>query len=196
MALTIRFPRLTGKHPWKVTLLRAGCDNCGCCCILFYCLRLFVRQVSARCGRPPEQPIFASTAKIYAAPREVRPGQKLTIRLIANELREAGYSVEAPRKPLKWELQGRRAGHHRASRPAVVPRAGRRGDSCRRGSVDSITTIMTGAIELRTGAAAHHRTQRRSNAPSAGCSPTPRFRRIWCRPCWPSRTGASLSTAA
>ena len=27
-----------------------------------------------------KQPIFANTAKIYAAPREVRPGQKLTVR--------------------------------------------------------------------------------------------------------------------
>jgi penicillin-binding protein 1B len=41
-----------------------------------------------------KQPIFANTAKIYAAPREVRPGQKLTISLIANELREAGYSAD------------------------------------------------------------------------------------------------------
>ncbi|MGD0097935.1 MAG: transglycosylase domain-containing protein [Terracidiphilus sp.] len=41
-----------------------------------------------------KQPIFAETAKIYAAPRQVRPGQKLSIRLIANELAEAGYSAE------------------------------------------------------------------------------------------------------
>jgi penicillin-binding protein 1B len=41
-----------------------------------------------------KQPIFANTAKIYAAPREVRPGQKLSIRLIANEMREAGYSAD------------------------------------------------------------------------------------------------------
>jgi penicillin-binding protein 1B len=41
-----------------------------------------------------KQPIFANTAKIYAAPREVRTGQKLTVRLIANELREAGYSAD------------------------------------------------------------------------------------------------------
>jgi penicillin-binding protein 1B len=37
---------------------------------------------------------FANTAKIYAAPREVRPGQKLSVRLIANEMREAGYSAD------------------------------------------------------------------------------------------------------
>jgi penicillin-binding protein 1B len=41
-----------------------------------------------------KQPIFANTAKIYAAPREVRPGQKLSVRLIADELREAGYTSE------------------------------------------------------------------------------------------------------
>ena len=39
-------------------------------------------------------PMFANTAKIYAAPREVRPGQKLSVHLIANELREAGYTGE------------------------------------------------------------------------------------------------------
>jgi penicillin-binding protein 1B len=41
-----------------------------------------------------KQPIFANTAKIYAAPREVRPGQKLSIHLIANELKEAGYTPD------------------------------------------------------------------------------------------------------
>jgi len=38
------------------------------------------------------QPLFASTAKIYAAPREVRPGQKLTVDALGQELRQAGYS--------------------------------------------------------------------------------------------------------
>ncbi len=41
-----------------------------------------------------KQPLFADTAQIYAAPREVRPGQKLGIQLIANELREAGYTTD------------------------------------------------------------------------------------------------------
>jgi penicillin-binding protein 1B len=41
-----------------------------------------------------KQPIFADTAKIYAAPREVRPGQKLSVHLIASELREAGYTSD------------------------------------------------------------------------------------------------------
>ena len=49
-----------------------------------------------------KQPLFAQTAKIYAAPREVRPGQKLGIELISNELREAGYTGDdaAKKSPL------------------------------------------------------------------------------------------------
>ncbi len=37
-------------------------------------------------------PLFASTAQIYAAPREVRPGQALTAEAIARDLRRAGYN--------------------------------------------------------------------------------------------------------
>jgi penicillin-binding protein 1B len=41
-----------------------------------------------------KQPLFADTAKIFAAPREVRPGQKLSVRVLSNELRAAGYTVD------------------------------------------------------------------------------------------------------
>ncbi|HEX4020659.1 MAG TPA: transglycosylase domain-containing protein [Acidobacteriaceae bacterium] len=37
-------------------------------------------------------PIFAHTAQIYAAPRQVRPDQKYTVQQIANDLRNAGYT--------------------------------------------------------------------------------------------------------
>ena len=37
-------------------------------------------------------PLFASESQIYAAPREVRPGQKLTAAAIANDLRRANYN--------------------------------------------------------------------------------------------------------
>jgi len=37
-------------------------------------------------------PIFANVAQIYAAPREVRLGQRLTVSFIAQELRRAGYN--------------------------------------------------------------------------------------------------------
>jgi penicillin-binding protein 1B len=38
-------------------------------------------------------PIFASVSQIYAAPREVRDGQKLTAASIATDLRRAGYNA-------------------------------------------------------------------------------------------------------
>ena len=38
-------------------------------------------------------PLFASVAQIYAAPEEVRVGQRLTISSIANDLHSAGYNV-------------------------------------------------------------------------------------------------------
>jgi penicillin-binding protein 1B len=37
-------------------------------------------------------PMFANVAQIYAAPREVRTGQKMTTALIAQDLRRAGYN--------------------------------------------------------------------------------------------------------
>src|SRR5271170_5122186 len=37
-------------------------------------------------------PIFASVSQIYAAPKEVRDGQKLSAAAIASELRRAGYN--------------------------------------------------------------------------------------------------------
>ncbi|MGH9617948.1 MAG: penicillin-binding protein 1A, partial [Acidobacteriaceae bacterium] len=38
------------------------------------------------------QPLFANTAKIYAAPAEVRPDQKYSVQQIAQDLEQAGYS--------------------------------------------------------------------------------------------------------
>ena len=40
------------------------------------------------------KPLFESTAQIYAAPREVRVGQRLNAQSLAQELRAAGYSEE------------------------------------------------------------------------------------------------------
>jgi penicillin-binding protein 1B len=41
-----------------------------------------------------KHPLFTETARIYAAPAEVRPGQKLTPTEVSRELQQAGYSVE------------------------------------------------------------------------------------------------------
>ena len=44
-----------------------------------------------------QKPLFEQTAKIYAAPKEVRIGQKLTPQAVAQELRDAGYSGDGDR---------------------------------------------------------------------------------------------------
>jgi penicillin-binding protein 1B len=44
-----------------------------------------------------QKPLFEQTAKIYAAPKEVRIGQKLTPQTVAQELRDAGYSGDSDR---------------------------------------------------------------------------------------------------
>src|ERR1700691_4094576 len=41
-----------------------------------------------------KHPLFTETAKIYAAPPEIRPGQKLTPHEISQELQQAGYSLD------------------------------------------------------------------------------------------------------
>jgi penicillin-binding protein 1B len=109
MALKIRIPGLKGKHPWASLLLRIAL--LAIAAIALVVLSVFGWYYFKYKGIVDErlkQPIFANTAKIYAAPREVRPGQKLTVRLITNELREAGYSTDgaAQISPLGTYSQG------------------------------------------------------------------------------------------
>jgi penicillin-binding protein 1B len=95
MALKIRFLMPTGNHPWASLALRVGLLTFVAADLLFlavfsYFYVVYQHVVDDRL----KQPIFANTAKIFAAPREVRPGQKLTVRLIGEELRQAGYSAD------------------------------------------------------------------------------------------------------
>ena len=95
MALKIRFHMPTGNHPWASLALRVGLLTFVAADLLFlavfgYYYVVYQHVVDDRL----KQPIFANTAKIYAAPREVRPGQKLSIHLLADELHQAGYSVD------------------------------------------------------------------------------------------------------
>jgi penicillin-binding protein 1B len=109
MALKIRFAWPKGAHPKAklallVALLAVGVVAVtGFSIFGFYYVK-YQRIVDDRL----KQPIFANTAKIFAAPREVRPGQKLSVTLIANELREAGYSTDgaSPQSPLGTYAQG------------------------------------------------------------------------------------------
>jgi penicillin-binding protein 1B len=102
MKVKIKLPQKTGHHSVGRILLGAVL---ACFLLLgfigfsvfFYYYFKYQGVVDARL----KEPLFANTAKIYAAPREVRPGQKLTVQLIASELREAGYSSNgAPPAPM------------------------------------------------------------------------------------------------
>src|SRR5580692_8480928 len=95
MALKIRFAKPQGWMAWVALLSIAAALMTvtvvlACFSVFGWYYFKYERIVDDRF----KQPIFANTAKIYAAPREVRPGQKLTVRLIANELHDAGYSTQ------------------------------------------------------------------------------------------------------
>jgi penicillin-binding protein 1B len=95
MALKIRFQMPTGNHPWATLALRIGLLTIAAVTLVFFSIfGYFYIAYRHIVDDRLKQPIFANTAKIYAAPREVRPGQKFTVRLIANELRLAGYSPD------------------------------------------------------------------------------------------------------
>ncbi|WP_263383413.1 PBP1A family penicillin-binding protein [Granulicella arctica] len=58
-------------------------------CIFGYLYHHYENVVDDRLAAGP---MFASVAQIYAAPREVRTGQKMTVALIGQDLRRAGYN--------------------------------------------------------------------------------------------------------
>jgi len=95
MALKIRIPQLSREQSWASRLLRASMLALAASLLLFLVVvGFFYWKYQGIVDQRLKQPIFANTAKIFAAPREMRPGQKLTVSLIANELREAGYSAD------------------------------------------------------------------------------------------------------
>jgi penicillin-binding protein 1B len=95
MALKIRLAKSAGRHPVALLLLRIALLTFAVAVLVAASVfGYFYFKYQGIVDERLKQPIFANTAKIYAAPREVRPGQKLAVRLIANELREAGYSAD------------------------------------------------------------------------------------------------------
>ncbi len=95
MALKIRFQKPAGKHPFLSLLLRVGLAGFLACTLVFIAVFSYFYITYGRIlDERLKSPVFASTAKIYAAPREVRPGQKLSVKLIGEELRQAGYSAD------------------------------------------------------------------------------------------------------
>jgi penicillin-binding protein 1B len=100
MKLKIRFAWPKGKHPKATLALLAALMAFGLVILTgFSVFGYFYFKYQGVVDERLKQPIFANTAKIFAAPREVRPAQKLTVALIANELREAGYTSDGASQP-------------------------------------------------------------------------------------------------
>jgi penicillin-binding protein 1B len=93
MALKIKIARSTGRHPLIKRLLLFG--GAAIALVLLAGFSFFEFTYFKYRGiveQRFQQPVFVDTAKIFATPREVRPEQKLSVNLLANELREAGYT--------------------------------------------------------------------------------------------------------
>lgn len=105
MALKIKLARPASTHflSMRSKALRIGLIGVGALAAVFILVFGFYYIKYGRIvDQRLEQPLFANTAKIFAAPREVRAGQKLTPRDIAQELREGGYSEDGvgPASPM------------------------------------------------------------------------------------------------
>ena len=109
MRIKIRIPRFLGQQPWPTLLLRGALlAVAAVALVVLIVVGWYYIKYQGIVDERLKQPIFANTAKIYAAPREIRPGQKLTVHLISNELREAGYSADGATQisPLGTYSQG------------------------------------------------------------------------------------------
>jgi penicillin-binding protein 1B len=99
MALKIKFRMPVQRTGWASLFLRIGLILIGAVAVVVlsvggYYYFKYQHIVDERL----KQPLFQNTAKIFAEPREVRPGQKLSIRLIAEELRQANYTLAGAQK--------------------------------------------------------------------------------------------------
>jgi penicillin-binding protein 1B len=94
MALKIKFARNAKGISLTRWILLIGGGAVALVALVGFCIFEYTYyQYRGIVDQRFQQPVFVDTAKIFAAPREVRPEQKLTVSLIANELNEAGYTV-------------------------------------------------------------------------------------------------------
>jgi penicillin-binding protein 1B len=99
MALKIKIRSVAGKGSLTSLLLRIALI---CVAVVAIVVLTIGGTVYFKYGsivdKRLQQPLFTDTAKIFAAPREVRIGQKLSVRLLADELRQSGYTEQGSQK--------------------------------------------------------------------------------------------------
>jgi penicillin-binding protein 1B len=95
LAVKIKFaPRTQGKPHFRYGLLLIAGAVVAACFLIFTCIfGFYYVKYQHIVDQRLEKPLFENTAKVYAAPQELRPGQKFTASSIAQELRDAGYSI-------------------------------------------------------------------------------------------------------
>ncbi|HEY9125552.1 MAG TPA: PBP1A family penicillin-binding protein [Acidobacteriaceae bacterium] len=95
MAIRVVLPRVVTQKGLSGNVIRIGLIVAAVAIGLFFSVAgYYYFRYGSIVDERLKHPIFETTAKIYAAPRELRPGQKLTRAQIANELRQAGYTTE------------------------------------------------------------------------------------------------------
>jgi len=95
MALKIKIAKPTTRQGWGNLILRTALGCVALVLVVFLAVfGYYYFRYQSIVDERLKQPLFETTAKIYAAPREVRPGQKLSRASIVNELRGAGYTAE------------------------------------------------------------------------------------------------------
>ncbi len=99
MALKIKFRMPTQRASWASLALRIGLILVAAAAVTVLTVGgYFYVKYQHIVDERLKQPLFKNTAKIFAEPREVRPGQKLSIHLIAEELRQANYTLVGTQK--------------------------------------------------------------------------------------------------
>src|SRR5664279_5232080 len=83
MAVKIKFRKPTGKFFSSSIFLRSILIVVGVGAIIFFSVSgYYYNKYKSIVDERLKEPLFANTAKIYAAAREVRPGQKQTVQII------------------------------------------------------------------------------------------------------------------
>ncbi|MBW8747794.1 MAG: PBP1A family penicillin-binding protein [Acidobacteria bacterium] len=86
--------RTGAQHSLGVRILRVALIACSALLLLFFSVfgYYYFKYQKIVDDRLNAGPMFTNTSQIFAAPREVRPGQKLSAGAIGQELRQAGYN--------------------------------------------------------------------------------------------------------